>query len=110
MAKLSQFFLITAVNAMALFSTANFALAEKGVNAKIENVTEHGEAHKAAHLAAMTLFQEGEALEKTGAYARAADTYHQALKALSKQRHDPKFHLKIETALSRVRAKAGINQ
>jgi hypothetical protein len=63
-----------------------------------------------AHSSALNLYKEGEHLEKSGEFAKAAEVYQQALTAMTKQKHDPKFHLKIETALSRVKAKAGINQ
>jgi hypothetical protein len=63
-----------------------------------------------AHFTAFNLYREGQQLEKSGAFAKAAEVYQQALTAMVKQKHDPKFHLKIETALSRVKAKAGINQ
>jgi hypothetical protein len=63
-----------------------------------------------AHFTAFNLYKEGQQLEKSGDFAKAAEVYQQALTAMVKQKHDPKFHLKIETALSRVKAKAGINQ
>ncbi len=66
--------------------------------------------HGKAHFTAFNLYKEGQQLEKEGAYAKAADVYQQALTLMSHEKHDPKFHLKIATALSRVKAKAGINQ
>jgi hypothetical protein len=63
-----------------------------------------------AHYTAFNLYKEGQQLEKSGQYAKAAAIYQQALTLMSTQKHDPKFHLKIATALSRVKAKAGMNQ
>ncbi|MBS2006660.1 MAG: hypothetical protein JST01_06445 [Cyanobacteria bacterium SZAS TMP-1] len=63
-----------------------------------------------AHFTAFNLYSQGQRLEHAKEYARAAETYHQALVVMAKHKHDPKFHLKIETALSRCKAKAGIKQ
>lgn len=63
-----------------------------------------------AHYTAFNLYSQGQRLEHAKEYARAAETYHQALVVMAKHKHDPKFHLKIETALSRCKAKAGIKQ
>jgi hypothetical protein len=77
---------------------------------KVEATASEGSHSGKAHFTAYNFFKEGQQLEKSGDFAKAAKVYQQALRTMSKQKHDPKFHLKIETALSRVKAKAGINQ
>jgi len=62
------------------------------------------------HMSAFNLYREGQQQEKSGDFSKAAKTYQLALTAMTGQKHDLKFHLKIETALSRVKAKAGMNQ
>ena len=61
-----------------------------------------------AHVSAFNLYREGQHLEKSKDFAKAVEVYQQALTTMSKSevKHDPKFHLKIETALSRAKAKA----
>ena len=59
---------------------------------------------------ALNLYLEGERYEKNKEYAKAVESFRQALREMAHEKHDPKFHLKVETALSRVKAKAGIRQ
>jgi hypothetical protein len=59
---------------------------------------------------ALNLYLEGERHEKNREYAKAVECFRQALREMAHEKHDPKFHLKVETALSRVKAKAGIRQ
>ncbi|MBU6453696.1 MAG: hypothetical protein KGS72_18090 [Cyanobacteria bacterium REEB67] len=59
---------------------------------------------------ALNLYLEGEHYEKNKEYAKAVESFRQALREMAHEKHDPKFHLKVETALSRVKAKAGIRQ
>ena len=68
------------------------------------------ETHGNAHMTALNLYLEGERFQKNKDYTKAADCFHRALKQMASEKHDPKFHLKVETALSKVKAKAGIRQ
>ena len=81
-----------------------------GADKKIQSGNQEDSHQGKAHYTAFNLYKEGQQLEKSGEYAKAAAIYQQALTLMSTQKHDPKFHLKIATALSRVKAKAGINQ
>lgn len=66
--------------------------------------------HGKAHFSAFNMYNEGQQYEKAGAYVKAVEAYQKALTLATKQKHDIKFHLKIETALSRAKAKAGMKQ
>jgi len=65
---------------------------------------------KKADNGSLDYYKQGEHLEHTKQYAKAVEEYQKALGALPATGYDPKFQLKIETALSRVRAKVGIKQ
>ena len=62
------------------------------------------------HPSVHSLYVEGEHCEHEKKYARAAELYHQALQEMAHQKHDHHFHLKVEIAYSRAKAKAGFKQ
>jgi len=55
-------------------------------------------------------FKQGQHFEHSKEFTKAVDEYQKGLSSLPPSGFDPKFQLKIETALSRVRAKVGMKQ
>jgi hypothetical protein len=88
----------------------NQSAKQNSTETKTQSVTGETNHQSRAHHTAFNLYKEGEQLEKSGDFGKAVAVYQQALSIMAHQKHDPKFHLKIETALSRAKAKAGINQ